>query len=202
LGQPRIWMSMSRDGLLPKIFSKLHPKYKTPAFSTIITGVFVAVPALFLNLDVVIALTSIGTLFAFVLVCAGVIVLQKLPNRHESKFKVPHVSGKYIIPLMFIAAVALVVSLAPSHFSNIISKEGFPMAIFWFVAAIVAVLSFVKDFSLIPVLGFTSCFYLMAQESHTNWLRFLVWLVIGLVVYFTYGYRNSHLNKDNQVEAS
>src|SRR5947207_3450444 len=80
LGQPRIWMSMSRDGLLPAIFARIHPKYKTPSFSTILTGVVVGVPALFLNLDVVIALTSIGTLFAFVLVCGGVLVLQRQPR--------------------------------------------------------------------------------------------------------------------------
>ena len=86
LGQPRIWMSMSRDGLLPKIFSRIHPKYRTPSFSTILTGFVVGIPALFLNLDVVIALTSIGTLFAFVLVCGGILVLQKSPNRPESKF--------------------------------------------------------------------------------------------------------------------
>lgn len=67
------------------------------------------------------------------------------------------------------------------------------MMIFWTVAIIVAVLSFVKEFSLIPVLGLISCFYLMAQESHTNWLRFLIWLSIGLVVYFMYGYRKSKL---------
>jgi basic amino acid/polyamine antiporter, APA family len=199
LGQPRIWMSMSRDGLLPKIFSRLHPKYKTPSFSTLLTGIFVAVPALFLNLDVVIALTSIGTLFAFVLVCAGVLVLQKSPNRHQSKFKVPHVSGKYIIPAMFIAAVILVVKFAPDHFTNIFHKEGLPMALFWLVAAIIAVLTFARNFSLIPVLGFTSCFYLMAQESHTNWLRFLIWLVIGLVIYFSYGYHHSHLNAKAKV---
>jgi APA family basic amino acid/polyamine antiporter len=199
LGQPRIWMSMSRDGLLPKIFSRLHPKYKTPAFSTILTGLVVAIPALFLNLDVVIALTSIGTLFAFVLVCAGVLVLQKQPNRHESKFRVPHVSGKYIIPLMFALAVVLTVIYAPSHFSNILSREGFPMAMFWLTAGIIAVLTFVKDFSLIPVLGFTSCFYLMAQENYSNWLRFLIWLVVGLVIYFCYGYRHSHLNKEIKI---
>ena len=69
------------------------------------------------------------------------------------------------------------------------------MAIFWLVATIVAVLSFVKEFSLIPVLGLISCFYLMAQESHTNWYRFVIWLVIGLVIYFTYGYKNSRLAK-------
>ena len=195
LGQPRIWMSMSRDGLLPKIFSRLHPKYKTPSFSTILTGCVVAIPALFLNLEVVLALTSIGTLFAFVLVCAGVIVLQKQPNRPESKFKVPHISGKYIVPFLFLVALILVLIFGPDHFANVFTKEGFPMAIFWIVAAIISVLSFVKDFSLLPVLGFSSCFYLMAQESHTNWFRFLIWLVIGLVIYFAYGYKNSRLAK-------
>ncbi len=196
LGQPRIWMSMSRDGLLPKIFSRIHPIYKTPSFSTVLTGLVVGIPALFLNLEVLLALTSIGTLFAFVLVCAGVIVLQKQKNRPESKFKVPHVSGKYIIPLLFIVSVVLTSIYSPNHFRNVLSKETFPMAIFWVMAAIIAVLSFVKNFSLIPVLGFTSCFYLMAQESHTNWYRFLIWLVVGLFVYFTYGYRNSRLAKE------
>jgi basic amino acid/polyamine antiporter, APA family len=196
LGQPRIWMSMSRDGLLPKIFSRIHPKYQTPSFSTILTGLVVGIPALFLNIEVLLALTSIGTLFAFVLVCAGVIVLQKQKNRAEAKFRVPHVSGKYIIPALFIASVILVMKYNPEHFQNVLTKEGFPMGIFWVVAAIIAVLSFVKDFSLIPVLGFTSCFYLMAQESHTNWYRFLIWLAIGLVVYFTYGFKNSRLAKE------
>ena len=203
LGQPRIWMSMSRDGLLPKIFSRVHPKYGTPSFSTILTGFVVAIPALFLNLSTVLALTSIGTLFAFVLVCAGVLVLQKSPDRQPSKFRVPHLSGKYIIPSLFIFAIALVVHYSPDSFTAAFTtREGFPMGIFWVVAAIVAVLSFVKNFSLIPVLGFTSCFYLMAQEQATNWERFLIWLVIGLCVYFTYGYKNSRLRKDALVKNS
>jgi amino acid transporter len=193
LGQPRIWMSMSRDGLLPKIFSKLHPVYKTPSFSTILTGCLVAIPALFLNLDVVLALTSIGTLFAFVLVCGGVLVLQQQANKPVSRFKVPFVNGKYIIPFLFIIAVSIVAYSSPSHFRNIFSKEGFPMVLFWVVAAIVSIFSFKNSFSLIPVLGLISCFYLMAQESHTNWLRFLIWLAVGLIVYFTYGFRKSKL---------
>jgi amino acid transporter len=192
-------MSMSRDGLLPKIFSRLHPKYKTPYFSTIITGMVVAIPALFLNLDVVLALTSIGTLFAFVLVCAGVLVLQKQKDKPESKFKVPYANSKYIVPLMVIAAIVLIGIYVPEHFRAILTKEGFPMLIFWAVAVIVAVLSYVKEYSLIPVLGLISCFYLMAQESHTNWYRFLVWLAIGLVIYFTYGYRNSRLAKEDRM---
>jgi amino acid transporter len=186
-------MSMSRDGLLPKIFSKLHPVYKTPSFSTILTGCLVAIPALFLNLDVVLALTSIGTLFAFVLVCGGVLVLQQQANKPVSRFKVPFVNGKYIIPFLFIIAVSIVAYSSPSHFRNIFSKEGFPMVLFWVVAAIVSIFSFKNSFSLIPVLGLISCFYLMAQESHTNWLRFLIWLGVGLIVYFTYGFRKSKL---------
>jgi APA family basic amino acid/polyamine antiporter len=196
LGQPRIWMAMSRDGLLPKIFSRLHPKYKTPSFSTIVTGLAVAIPAMFLNLDVVLALTSIGTLFAFVLVCAGVLVLQRQKNKPESKFRVPYLNGKFVVPALYILAITLVAVYGPDHFKTLFTKEGFPMGLFWIVATIVAVLSFLKSFSLIPVLGLTSCFYLMAQEHHSNWLRFLIWLAVGLVIYFTYGYRNSRLNKE------
>ena len=193
LGQPRIWMSMSRDGLLPKIFSRIHPKYRTPSFSTVLTGVVVAVPALFLNLDVVIALTSIGTLFAFVLVCGGVLALHQQPDKPESKFKVPYVNSKFIVPLLFILSVALIIVYVPEHFQNIFQKESLPMLAFWVVAFIVSVFSFLKNYSLIPVLGLLSCFYLMAQESHTNWYRFIIWLIIGLIIYFTYGYKNSRL---------
>lgn len=199
LGQPRIWMSMSRDGLLPKIFSRLHPVYKTPSFSTILTGFLVAVPALFLNLEVVLALTSIGTLFAFVLVCAGVLVLQKRAVRPVSKFKVPFVNGKYLVPVMFVTAVACIVYYVPEHFSSIFTREGFPMLLFWALAVIVSILSYIKAFSLIPVLGLVSCFYLMAQESYTNWLRFLIWLSIGLVIYFLYGRQHSKLRNDTGV---
>lgn len=107
LGQPRIWMSMSRDGLLPAVFSKIHKKYKTPSFSTILTGFIVGIPAMFMNLDVVISLTSIGTLFAFVLVCAGVLVLHELRGEIKSQFKVPYVNGKWIIAAMLVCAILL-----------------------------------------------------------------------------------------------
>jgi basic amino acid/polyamine antiporter, APA family len=195
LGQPRIWMSMSRDGLLPKIFSRIHPKYRTPSFSTILTGVVVGVPALFLNLDVVLALTSIGTLFAFVLVCAGILVLNQHRERKIGRFRVPYLNGKFIFPAIVLVAVVLISANAPEHFAGLLTLEGFPMALFWLVTIVVAVLSFLRNFSLIPVLGLISCFYLMAQESHTNWLRFLIWLAVGLIVYFSYGYRNSKLKQ-------
>jgi amino acid transporter len=196
LGQPRIWMSMSRDGLLPKIFSRIHPKYGTPSFSTILTGVVVAVPALFLNLGQVLSLTSIGTLFAFVLVCGGVLVLQQRKDKPESKFKVPYINGQFIYPALLILAVVLIVINFPTYFSGeLLTKETWPMAVFWIIAFIMAFLSLTKKLSLLPVLGMISCFYLMAQETHTVWMRFLVWLVIGLCIYFFYSYTHSKLAK-------
>ena len=96
MGQPRIWMSMSRDGLLPKAFSKIHKTYQTPSFATIVTGFVVAIPSLFMNLTIVTDLCSIGTLFAFVLVCAGVLKLQNNPNVQRGKFKTPYLNAKYI----------------------------------------------------------------------------------------------------------
>ncbi|HEY9001240.1 MAG TPA: amino acid permease [Mucilaginibacter sp.] len=198
LGQPRIWMSMSRDGLLPKVFSRIHPKYHTPSFSTILTGFVVAVPALFLNLDVVLALTSIGTLFAFVLVCGGVLMLNSQPeNKQHAKFKVPYVNGKYIVPVLFIITLTCILIFVPGYFGSLLTKEGIPMLIFYTVAVIVTIFTFIKSFSLIPVLGLLSCFYLMSQESATNWARFVIWLVVGLFIYFGYSYRNSALNKWN-----
>jgi len=108
MGQPRIWMSMSRDGLLPKRFSKVHPKFKTPSYATVVTGFVVAIPALFLNLTIVTDLCSIGTLFAFVLVCAGVLVLQNKKDIPRGKFKTPYVNSKFIMPVLI--AIGLVFS--------------------------------------------------------------------------------------------
>lgn len=193
LGQPRIWMSMSRDGLLPKIFSRIHPRFGTPSFATILTGCAVAIPALFLNLDVVIALTSIGTLFAFVLVCGGVLVLQNQTDRSERRFKVPYINGKYIVPVLLIGSMIFIGIQVPGYYADLMAIETLPMVGFYIVALVVAVLSYLRNLSLIPVLGMLSCFYLMAQEHHSNWLRFLIWLGAGLIVYFLYGYRNSKL---------
>jgi len=194
LGQPRIWMSMSRDGLLPKIFSRIHPRYGTPSFSTILVGFIVGIPAMFLNLNFVLSLTSIGTLFAFVLVCGGVLVLQGQKDRPESKFKVPYVNGQFIYPLMVIAAIILIAINFPTHFkADIWTKDTWPMAVFWVIAIGMAFLTFTRKYSLIPVLGMISCFYLMAQETHAIWIRFLGWLVIGLMIYFLYGSVHSKL---------
>lgn len=107
MGQPRIWMSMSRDGLLPPKFSKIHPKFKTPSFSTVVVGFVVAIPVLFMNLTMVTDLCSIGTLFAFVLVCGGVLVLQNKKDIPRGKFKTPYVNGKYVLPFLVVGSVVL-----------------------------------------------------------------------------------------------
>ncbi len=123
MGQPRIWMSMSRDGLLPKRFSRVHPKYKTPSYATIVTGFVVAVPALFLNLTMVTDLCSIGTLFAFVLVCAGVLVLQNRTDIPRGKFKTPYVNSKYVFPVLLVIGVIIAFSVYKSATMDFITNE-------------------------------------------------------------------------------
>jgi basic amino acid/polyamine antiporter, APA family len=140
LGQPRIFMSMSRDGLLPPFLSRVHPRFKTPYIGTIITGLFVATFAAFANIAEVVDLTNIGTLFAFVLVSAGVIVLRRLePNRHRP-FRAP------LVPLT-------------------------------------------------PIISIVACLYLMLQLPKLTWIRFGIWLALGLLVYLFYGMRHSRLGQ-------
>jgi len=198
LGQPRIWMSMSRDGLLPKKFSKVHKKYKTPSYATIVTGFCVAIPTLFIPSHIVLDLCSMGTLFAFVLVCAGVLKLQNDPDRPQGKFRTPYINGRYIVPLLAAGSLALVYvygkEMAQGYFNGF-SKDSIPMLLFLILAAVMTVLSFLKNLSLIPVLGLIFCFYMMAQIPLASWFWFLVWLVLGLMIYFSFGFRNSKLNK-------
>jgi basic amino acid/polyamine antiporter, APA family len=196
LGQPRIWMSMSRDGLLPKIFSRIHPKYHTPSFATIITGLVVGIPALFVNLTIVTDLTSIGTLFAFVLVCGGVLLLPKEEAR-KGRFHLPYINSKWIVPILFTAGMYFFRKDIMALFTGENAHENFPFFIFIILSAVLTVLAIVKNLSLIPVLGLLSCFYLMTELGYTNWLRFIVWLIIGLVIYFTYSYKHSVLNKES-----
>ncbi len=195
LGQPRIWMSMSRDGLLPKIFSKIHPKFHTPSFATIVTGFVVGVPALFLNLTIVTDLTSIGTLFAFVLVCGGVLLLPREAAK-SGRFHLPYVNSKWLVPPIFVLGVFFFRNNILESFTGANAHENFPFFLFIILSATLAVLAFIKNLSLIPVLGLLSCFYLMTDLGYTNWLRFLIWLVIGLVIYVTNGYKQTELGKE------
>ncbi len=196
IGQPRIWMSMSRDGLLPKKFQKVHPRFQTPSFATIITGVIVGIGALFIESDLVTDLTSIGTLFAFVLVSAGVLLLPRLP-KEKGRFRLPYINGKYIIPLLvgfFIYFMRERIHLA---FVNI-SDEGYQEILFLIyiaLAVFMAILSFIKSYSFIPVMGVMSCAYLLIEIPAISWKWFFVWMVVGLTVYFLYGMKNSRLAK-------
>jgi APA family basic amino acid/polyamine antiporter len=271
MGQPRIWMSMSRDGLLPKAFSRIHPVYKTPSFATIVVGFVVAVPSLFMNLTIVTDLCSIGTLFAFVLVCAGVLVLQNKPDIQRGKFKIPYANSKYIVPIAFLAAivfslnvyraettaflfnkpkvydpVSFITSLDETELATIkneikanqiklpqtgenndaelylsglsaeqyeqfmsdsqlsaekkydsgfsLFKHKIPMWIFLFICVVITYYCITKNLSLIPVLGLISCLYMMCELGISNWIGFGIWLMIGLVVYFLYGFQHSKLN--------
>ena len=137
LGQPRIFFSMARDGLLPRWAAKIHPKYRTPHITTILTGIFVAVFAAVANIDEIVQLTNIGTLFAFVLVCIGVTILRIRDPHRERSFRVP---------------------LGP-----------------WVV----------------PMLGAASCVFLMIYLPPASWWRFIGWLILGMSIYFAYGYNHS-----------
>jgi amino acid transporter len=208
MGQPRIWMSMSRDGLLPKQFSKIHPKFKTPSFATIVTGFVVAIPALFMNLSMVTDLCSIGTLFAFVLVCAGVLTLQNNPNIPRGKFKTPYINSKYIMLALFVGAVIISFTYNKQNTLAFIFNDEkmneateisfihkIPMWIFIITSFLLTVWAFRKNLSLIPMLGLISCLYMMAELGIANWIGFGIWLLIGLFIYFGYSRKRSKLNK-------
>ena len=198
MGQPRIWMSMSRDGLLPKRFATIHPKFGTPGFSTIVTGLLVGIPILFIDMNTVVDLCSIGTLFAFILVCGGVLMLQN-NNDLPRKFKVPYINGKLIVPALFVVLTAYLFKYQAGWFNEnvnpLVNTDAIPMFIFFLVFLVMAIASILKNLSLIPVLGMLTCLYLMAQIHIKNWIGFTIWLVVGLVIYFSYSYRHSKLNE-------
>jgi amino acid transporter len=196
LGQPRIWMSMSRDGLLPPRFASIHPKYKTPGFSTLVTGAVVGIPIFFTDETFILDFTSIGTLFAFVLVCGGVLMLP-FREKTQGRFHLPYYNAKYIAPLLGLAALALLVTFDPNHFHRLLGRTGkdanIPLLVFYLLCLVLAYFSFRKNWSLIPLLGLVSCCYLLTGMAVNNWQWFGIWLLVGLVCYFAYGWRHSKL---------
>jgi APA family basic amino acid/polyamine antiporter len=139
LGQPRILLAMARDGLLPKgFFGAVHPVYRTPWKSTLLTGCFVAVLAAFVPLDVLAELVSIGTLFAFLIVCAAVLIMRRVEPDAHRPFRAP------LVPLL-------------------------------------------------PILGIGTCALLMFSLPWDNWVRLILWLQIGLEIYWVFGVKNSVL---------
>jgi APA family basic amino acid/polyamine antiporter len=143
-GQPRIFFSMSRDGLLPPYFSRVHPKYKTPHITTLWTGVAVAAVSAVANINEIVELTNIGTLFAFVLVCVGVMILRYREPDRPRAFRTPFVP-------------------------------------------------------LVPLLGVACCIYLMAGLPWVTWVRFGVWLLVGIAIYVLYGFKRSRLGRSGGV---
>lgn len=141
LGQSRVFYSMGKDGLLPAAFAQVHPKYKTPYKANLIILLIVGAFAAFVPGDIVGDMTSIGTLFAFILVCIGVMILRKTNPELPRAFKTP------LVPL-------------------------------------------------VPILGIVACGLMIAGLGWTNWLRLIIWLAIGLLIYYGYGYKNSHLGKN------
>jgi APA family basic amino acid/polyamine antiporter len=144
LGQPRIFYSMARDGLLPAAFARVHPRFQTPHVTTILTGVVVAAFASFANIEEMVDLTNIGTLFAFALVSAGVIVLRRTHPEAHRPFRVP------FVPVL-------------------------------------------------PILAMGSCLFLAAGLPLITWMRFVVWLVVGMLIYVFYGHKRSALGRRTQV---
>ncbi|MDI9858814.1 amino acid permease [Flectobacillus roseus] len=192
MGQPRIWMSMSRDGLLWKKFSEIHPKFKTPGFATIMTGLVVAIPSLFMDMGFFVDLTSVGTFFAFILVCGGILYLDYQGLSKDATFKVPYINGKYIVATLFIIGFSYAIS--QGTFVEHLQEKPL-LAVFWLVWIALSVMAFRYNFSLLPVLGILTNLYLMTELGVTNWAIFIIWLIIGLVIYFGYGYRHSKLSK-------
>ncbi|MEI8112189.1 MAG: amino acid permease [Bacteroidia bacterium] len=143
MGQPRIFFSMAKDGLLPPVFAKIHHRFKTPYVSTLLTGFVAMVVAGILPINILGELVSIGTLLAFAIVCIGIIVMRvKKPNLERS-FKTPFVP-------------------------------------------------------LVPILGAAICIYLMISLPIDTWIRLIVWMAIGFVIYFTYGIRKSKLRNQKK----
>ena len=189
MGQPRIWMSMSRDGLLPKKFSEVHPTYKTPAFSTIVTGLVVGIPILFTDENFVLDFTSIGTLFAFVLVCGGVLLLPR-KEKEKGAFHLPFIKPVYF-PIIILAIQGLIFYYSPAFFYK--QKVDSIIVLYWFLMALLALMAIWKNWNLIPVLGLATCGYLLTGMTANNWFWFFIWFGIGLLVYFAYGYKRSKL---------
>jgi amino acid transporter len=150
MGQPRIWMTMSRDGLLPKKFSKIHPKYKTPGFATIVTGFVVGFPMFFTDENFILDFTSIGTLFAFVLVCGGVLMLPSQKGTQEGeptkgRFRLPYINAKYIFPGIIISIFTFLIIQFPTFFTETIFLKGenyaqsIPMLCFFIICLVMTV---------------------------------------------------------------
>jgi APA family basic amino acid/polyamine antiporter len=174
LGQPRIFFSMARDGLLPQWAAKVHPRYRTPHVTTCITGIAVAVFAGLLNINEVVELTNIGTLFAFMLVCVGIIILRYKDPDRPRPFRVPWLLLDYLLYRLYNY-------LLHRLYKDPDRERRFRVPpVPW----------------LLPLLGAGSCIFLMVYLPPSSWWRFIGWLVLGMSVYFSYGYSQSRVGRE------
>jgi hypothetical protein len=178
----------------------------------VITGLVVGIPILFTDKDFVLDFTSIATLFAFVLVCGGVLLLprkEKVPGR----FSLPYVNGRFLFPLIVLAAFTLFVTLDKNYIANLtnfdfssnedyqsgkasfmdLATPNISLIIFWLLCLVLSVMAFIRRYSLIPLMGVMTCSYLLTGMTKSNWVWFISWLVLGLIFYFIYGFKKSKL---------
>ncbi len=160
------------------------------------TGAVVGIPIFFTDESFILDFTSIGTLFAFVLVCGGVLILPYREKTH-GRFHLPYINSKFIAPLLGLVTLALLVTLDPNHFHRALGRTGgapnIPLLVFYALCVVLAWFSFKKSWSLIPLLGLVSCCYLLTGMAVSNWQWFGIWLLVGLVCYFAYGWSHSKL---------
>jgi hypothetical protein len=158
------------------------------------TGVLVGTPVLFIDDKLMTDLTSIGTLFAFVLVCGGVLVLPRLA-KEPGKFQLPYVNGKFIVPGIVLLFAFLFRERILHDFSQIatVTYQEILFLIFIIAAVITAMLSFLRNYSLIPVCGVLCCMYLMIEIPGKSWMVFFGWMALGLAIYLVYGRKRSKL---------
>ncbi len=195
MGQPRIWMSMSRDGLLPEKFSQIHPKFKTPGFATIITGLVVGVPIFFTNETFVLDFTSIGTIVAFVLVCGGVLLLPPRKDSQETGFKLIHINAQYLFPALVILSGVLTNLYIPDYFRSLLALDfyGISHIIMWVFLIALSIFAFFRKWNIIPLMGVSTCMFLLTGMTLDNWKWFGLWFLLGLILYFSYGFKHSKL---------
>jgi APA family basic amino acid/polyamine antiporter len=199
LGQPRIFFSMSRDGLLPKSFSHVHPKYKTPYVTTIFTGIAVGVCSMFTSIDEMVDLTNIGTLFAFVLVCAGIIILRKRDPDRQRTFKISWVP---LTPVWLIAPFAVWTIDGMHEMTRIVLTLISLLGVSGNIAALTerlkgkAISDWLKTD--VALAGILSCVYLMDGLPGVTWIRFGIWLAAGLVIYILFGSKKSKLRTNEK----
>jgi amino acid transporter len=198
IGQPRIWFAMSRDGLLPPALGKVHPRFGTPHVATLLTGAVVAIPLFFSSLSTVVDMTSMGTLMAFAMVSAGVAYLHYAPPpNYNPRFRVPYIPSRWLFPIMVLAGLLWAWSLNPLAIQHLVdfSQGGtlWHYRILLLFVLIATYLAIRYNLSLLPLLGTLSPLYLIIELGQENWIRLLLWLGAGLVFYFVYGYRHSHL---------